>query len=189
MDKLQELSRKFDQQASRVLGPLDNNVYVSSAVSLFVVLYACSVAPRLPPVIGRVLQNPLVKVLFFFVAAYSFQKNPSAAAVAAVGLVVLFTLLTNSNFRGISLPTFNVRVPTKTVRFSAVNDNSVIAAPQGSAGMVPTSELSLFDEESSCNSRNAFFPQYANMKTDSYEARDNVSNVSGFDPTAAYASI
>lgn len=191
MDKLKDLSKQFDAQASKYLGPIDNNVYLSSAISLFVVLYACSVAPRLPNPIGWVLRNPLGKIAFFFLIAYMFQKNPSAAAVSAVGLVVVMSLLSRMS-RTSYLPSMP-SMPSMTYgkggqRYEAIDDKSVIVAEAGSAGLIPTEDLSELDGES-CASKNSFYPQYANMKTDSYVARDNISNVSGYDPTAAYSSI
>jgi hypothetical protein len=186
MDNLRTFSRQFDTTVGRYLAPIDNNVYVASALSLFVVLYACSMAPVLHPTLARFFQNPLVKIVFFFLAAYAFNRNPSAAAVAAVGLVVALYILSMVLS---SIPSFPglPRMSIPTVDSVPVDDDGILIEQEGSAGEVPMEHLTMLDKD--CMSSKSFFPQYANMTYDSYIARDNINNVGGYDPTSAYASI
>jgi len=186
MESLRNLSSNFDRNVSSLMGPVDNNAYMTTGLALFVVLYACRVAPRLPDPISRVLATSVGKLAFFFVIAYLFSKNPTTAAASSVGLVALLYVLSNGNFgRGASW-IYNYVPGSETVLRcpTSLNDGSVAVADEGSAGIRP----GYFSDDESCHTMSSF-PQYANMKTDSYEARDNIDGVSGYDSTAAYSSI
>ena len=79
---------RFDSIVKNILSPIDNNEYLSAALPLFLVLYAGLAAPKLPEYIARLFDNPLFKLLIFFLIAYSSKKNPTVAIIAAVGLMV-----------------------------------------------------------------------------------------------------
>ena len=72
---------------NKYLSVLDND-YVSSALSIFLVVYAGMAAPQLPERVARLFENTVFRVLIFFLIAYTSQKNPTVAIIAAVGLMV-----------------------------------------------------------------------------------------------------
>ena len=69
------------------LSVLDNE-HVSAALSIFLVVYAGMAAPHLPERVARLFENTVFRVLIFFLIAYTSQKNPTVAIIAAVGLMV-----------------------------------------------------------------------------------------------------
>lgn len=73
------------------------NDYVSSILSLILILYAGLVAPKLPPKIIMFLDNPIIKLLFFFLIIYISRKNATVAIISAIG--VLVTLMTISKYK------------------------------------------------------------------------------------------
>jgi hypothetical protein len=85
---------QFDRTMTGTLSSIDNNPYLSSALSLFLVLYAGLAAPQLPEYVARLFDNPLFKLLMFFLVAYSARKNPTVAIIASVGLMVSLHTLT-----------------------------------------------------------------------------------------------
>ena len=68
--------------------PVDKNEYLSTALSLILILYAGLAAPKLPEYIARLFDNPLFKLLVFFLVAYSAKKNPTVAIIAAIGVMI-----------------------------------------------------------------------------------------------------
>lgn len=85
---------QFDRTVSGALSVIDNNPYLSTSLSLFLVLYAGLAAPQLPEYVARMFDNQLFKLLIFFLVAYSSRKNPTIAIIAAVGLMVSLHTLT-----------------------------------------------------------------------------------------------
>jgi len=186
---------EFDNSTKRVLSVFDNE-YVSAALSLFLILYAAFAAPRLPERMVRWFDNPLFKLVIFFLIAYMSRKNPTVAIIAAVA--VLVTLIT--------LNRYNMNRTMMNAAHAAMAEESAVKSTEGMAGvtmdedfghqgeeMMPEEVLADLQEEAACTKnvdyRDEFYPQYVNMKPDAYMARYTGNDISGFDSTAKYASI
>ncbi len=86
----------FDNTVKKTLSIFDNQ-YVTAAVSLILILYAGLVAPKLPPTIIAFLDNPIIKILFFFLIIYISRKNATMAIIASIA--VFITLITISRYQ------------------------------------------------------------------------------------------
>jgi hypothetical protein len=77
----------FNTSVRRGLSFLEDP-YVSTGLTLFLLMYAGLAAPKLPKQVASLLKNPVVSLVVLFVVAYMNGKNPTAALLATVGLVV-----------------------------------------------------------------------------------------------------
>lgn len=77
----------FQDYWQKVQNVLDNK-YVTTALSIFFVMYGSMVAPKLPAGVAGLFKNPLVQILIFFLIAYTSVKNPTIAIIIAVGFLV-----------------------------------------------------------------------------------------------------
>ena len=84
----------FDNQINNYLGFLQNE-YATAAISLFLILYAGVIAPKLPPNVLRWFDNWIVQIALFFVIVYISNKNATIALIAAIA--VLVTLMVANN--------------------------------------------------------------------------------------------
>jgi len=215
---------QFDRTVKGALSVIDNNEYLSSALSLFLILYAGLAAPQLPEYVARLFDNPLFKLLIFFLIAYSAQKNPTVAIIASIGLMVSLHTLTRFkvNRQMVSMVAAEEAAAQEAAAQEAAAQEAAAQGPIEGYGAeeldmesvsspeegIPEAALAELLAESgaplevamdgvtnipSCakraNFRNSFYPQYVNMKPDSYDARFTGGDVSGYDASAAYASI
>lgn len=88
MNQLNNISSEFDNQVNGLLSGINSNKYLSTALSVFLILYASLAAPKLPESIARLFDNTLFKGLICFLIAYMGNKNPTVAIISAVGLIV-----------------------------------------------------------------------------------------------------
>lgn len=77
----------FDNNVDSFLSFLDNE-YVAAGVSLFLVLYAGIIAPKLPAYILGYINNWFVQLALFFAIVYVSNKNATVALIAAVAVLV-----------------------------------------------------------------------------------------------------
>lgn len=219
MDQFNTAVNTFDTSVNRFMSRIDNNEYLSSALTLFLILYAGLAAPKLPEGIARLFDNIFFKVLVLFLIAYTARKEPTVAIVAAVGLMVSLHTLNRIKF-------FNsvnnmVRaeegmeaeleaavaeaegIPQElAVEEASIMPEAVIpeeALQELQEGPAPLPEEGVEQEgrpngmafgQAGCtrtgNFRNSFYPQYVNMKPDSYMARYTGNDVGGYDASARY---
>ena len=92
MNTLDSVIKGFDSSINTVMDKVDHNEYVSTALSLFLILYAAVAAPRLPKYVVKLFDNIFVKLLLFFLIAYIARRNPTVAILSAIAVMV--TLLT-----------------------------------------------------------------------------------------------
>ncbi|QKF93861.1 hypothetical protein QKU48_gp0403 [Fadolivirus algeromassiliense] len=206
MDKLDNAVKSFDNAARGLLSYIDNNEYVTAMLTIFLIVYASYAAPKLPPYILKLFDNPLFKLLIFFLIVYTARKNPTVSIVAAVALMVtihalnkfkvdqLMAQLVCKDKEGMeSLPehiaSYDLPVPSNELVMEE------ISTPEALVHEAAVSELAMESKEEptgcarKANFRNSFYPQYVNLKPDAYKARYTGNEVNGFDPNAAYASI
>jgi len=82
---------KIAQNLSKLLmKPLSllENKYIAGAVKIFLILYAATVAPKLPNFLANALKNPLVKLFILFLIVYTGIKDPVTSLLIAVGFTV-----------------------------------------------------------------------------------------------------
>jgi hypothetical protein len=87
------MQQKIDKTISGYLKVLDNQ-YVSTAITLALILYAGVAAPKLPESMAKLLDNSIVKLLLFILIAFIAKKNITIAIVAAIGVMVTLQTLT-----------------------------------------------------------------------------------------------
>jgi len=181
----------------KVVSTLDNNRYVSLGLLAFLVVYAALVAPRLPAYAASVFDNPLFRVLVFFLIAYSAQTNPTAAILAAVGVLISMQRLNRIKadaamagaVEGMDSTAASVDTPKPVVAaVSPATEGEVAevpaAVPSGAedgADQYPETEGS----EESCPSMtdSAGWPQYTSNPANSFERENAAAPVVGFNVT------
>lgn len=97
---MSSLLDSFDNAFKSNFSFLDNQ-YVSGTLSLLLILYASSVAPKLPNYVAKWMDNIVVRGIVFFLIVYLTQKNPSLALI--VSLAVLVTLMVLSKNKSESM--------------------------------------------------------------------------------------
>ncbi len=209
---------RFDSTVKNMMSVVDNNEYLSAALSVLLVVYAGVVAPKLPEYVIRFFDNPIFKLLVFFLIAYNAKKNPTVAIISAVALMVTLHTLQKYDI--------NRKMAVMVAQEEAASRPQMMAPRQRPAmmeshheGMDPSLSMEEgsimadhIDQEAlaelqevgmppqvpgpalrgcskQANYRNSFYPQYANMKPDAYMARYSGNDIAGFDSTAKYASI
>lgn len=165
MNALENITRQFDNTVNTGMNFVDQNQYISVALGLFLILYAGLAAPKLPESIAKLFDNMLFKFIVLFLVAYGARKNPTVAIIAVVGLLVSIQALNRIKLNKALMTIFGTE-----------GMETVSAEAEASGGCTQTGQY-----------RNAFYPQYVNMKPDAYLARYTNDNVSGFDPSASYA--
>ena len=88
------VKNNFDTQVDSYLGFLKNE-YAVAGISLFLILYAGVIAPKLPSNILKWFDNWIVQVALFFAIVYISKKNATVALITAVA--VLVTLMVANN--------------------------------------------------------------------------------------------
>ena len=170
---------------------VNENKYVSSAISLFLILYAGLAAPKLPRKFAKIFENPIVKLIIFFLIAYTARKDPNVAIIAAVGLMVSLYTLSRYNFDDKIIKYLDTEYDYYKKKLLRENMKDV-SKPQ-----YQVSEEDLQQMSSNVNScvktakyRNKFYPQYVDMKPEiAYEARYSGDTVQGYDDTPGYSSL
>lgn|SRR3989344_1618651 len=79
---------------SNFLSIVYKNEYVFAGLVLFFVLYASSIAPKLPKSFIKIMNHPIIKIVLFFVIALMTKHNPIVAIIVAIGMFVLLNILT-----------------------------------------------------------------------------------------------
>ena len=64
------------------------NKYVAGALKMFLILYASTIAPKLPMFMEDVLRNTLIKMLILFLIIYTGSKDPMLSLLIAIGFVL-----------------------------------------------------------------------------------------------------
>ena len=84
------MSKVMSKVAKAFMKPLAllENKYVSGALKIFLILYAATVAPKLPNFLAKALKNPAIKLLVLFLIVYTGVKDPMLSLLIAVGFTV-----------------------------------------------------------------------------------------------------
>jgi len=195
MDSLNDAAKNFDATVTNWLSFLDNE-YISGALIIFLIVYASYAAPKLPPYILKLFDNPLFKLLIFFLIVYSAKKNPTVAIIAAVGLMVTIHALNKLKLDQMLM---------RAVQRENMDDLAMMQQPSrltvedaySSEEMIPESAVVGISEEvksqpgcvKKSKYRNEFYPQYVNLNPEAYAARYNGKDVDGYDVNADYVKF
>lgn len=76
MNIIKEFESVFDRGLS--------NPYINTSLKVFLTLYAALVAPKLPPVIAKLMDNILVKISFAFLIVFMATKDTGIALLIAI---------------------------------------------------------------------------------------------------------
>ena len=71
-----------------------DNKYMSSGLTLFLVLYAGLAAPQLPERIAELFENEIFKLFIMFMIAYMSTKDTTVALLVAIGFAISIQTLT-----------------------------------------------------------------------------------------------
>jgi hypothetical protein len=209
MDQLKNTATIFDNTVKGWMSVIDNNEYLTAALIIFLIVYASYAAPKLPPYILHLFDNPLFKLLIFFLIVYSAKKNPTVAIIAAVALMVSIHALNK-----LKLDQMMMRfIEQDRERMANISYNPMaeyqgipkpanelvmehVTHPESSMNMASIEELREENKSEPGSEnidqneyKNGFYPQYANVKQEAYLGAFTGNNVGGFDPQSAYASI
>lgn len=115
MENFNTYSERFDNSVNRLITPLKND-YTTAAISLFLILYAGIIAPKLPNGVLRWFNHWLVQIALFFAIVLVSGKNPTVALIAAVAVLVTLMVANNQI-------TINIASSNMSERFaSKIND-------------------------------------------------------------------
>lgn len=78
---------QIDKTIKESLSFLDNE-YINAGLSLFLILYASMVAPKLPNFLVNLFDNYLFKFLMFFLIVYISRKDVTIAIICSVAVMV-----------------------------------------------------------------------------------------------------
>lgn len=196
MDTLNDAVKNFDSTVTNSLSFLDNE-YVSGALTIFLIVYASYAAPRLPPYILRLFDNPLFKLLIFFLIVYSAKKNPTIAIIAAVGLMVTIHALNKLKLDQMLMQAVqkenmdDIAMMQQHPRGLSVEDayNAEEMIPESAVASIQAEVKSQPGCVKKSKYRNEFYPQYVNLNPEAYMARYNNKDVDGYDADADYVKF
>ncbi len=178
---------------------VDKNKYVSSAIALFLILYASLAAPKLPRRFAKIFKNPIVQIIIFFLIAYTAKKDPKIAIIAAVGLMISLYTLSKYNFDDKIINYLDTEYKYYKEKIIRKNIKDV-RGPQHQVAEEDLNKMSLdvnrnlhkipLGTQESCTKvakyRNDFYPQYVNMKPWPYESKYPGNTVKGYDGAPGY---
>ncbi len=78
---------------------LHQNKYVSTTLSLFLAMYAALARPAFPPVLKKLFDNPVFRILILSLVVYSSHKDPQLAIMVAVAFTVTLNLLSEQEVK------------------------------------------------------------------------------------------
>ena len=97
MEEVQKIIMPLVAPAEKILNRGLDNVYISTALKVFIGLYAAFAAPKLPPSLVNLMDNVLVRIGFAFIIVFMAVRDPSIAIMVAVAFII--TLQTANKYR------------------------------------------------------------------------------------------
>lgn len=213
MDNFNDTFVNYNNNVKGWFSSMGNKEYIITALGLILIVYASYAVPKLPLNILKLFDNPLFKLLVFFLIVWLAQVNPTIAIIAAVALMVTIHTLNKAQLNEkINILAFKHKEGMNNL-FDNCNKSKLLSfgdqyqhqytmedIVKSDEFLQEDSVLELQEEKKEepihipinndgCvqhdNFRNNFYPQYINMKQNTYLGND----VNGFDPNAGYASI
>ena len=84
MKNVQNVLTKGEELLDKALG----NVYVSTSLKVFLVLYAALAAPELPKNVSDILNNVVVRIIAAAIIVLLATKDPSLAIISSIAFVL-----------------------------------------------------------------------------------------------------
>lgn len=75
-----------------------DNPYIAGALTVFLIVYAGAVAPKLPDYVIKMFDYTAVKLVMFFLIVFLSRKNATVALVASIALMVSIMALNRLKF-------------------------------------------------------------------------------------------
>lgn len=183
---------RIDQTMNEYLGVLDNE-YVSSAVTLVLILYASLAAPKLPENVAKLFDNTAFKLVIFFLIAYTAKKSPTVAAVSAAGVMISLQTLNryevNKKMVEVAKPTVMGPGDEKSTQVHNQEPTPVSEVPIEAAAVPTISSESVPDVEEFASVDSVCTMQTAPADLSIYEQKNADGPVTGFEGDDAYATL
>jgi len=96
-EQIQNIVGNVMSESENILNRALDNEYISTAIKIFLGLYAALAAPQLPKSLVSLLDNIFVRILFAFSIVFMATRDPSIALMIAVAFIV--TLQTANKMR------------------------------------------------------------------------------------------
>ena len=84
MEEVQNIVSNGEKVLNRAL----DNIYISTAIKVFIGLYAGFAAPKLPPTLVNLMDNIFVRIMVAFVIVLTATRDPSIAILIAVAFII-----------------------------------------------------------------------------------------------------
>ena len=101
MNQIKTFSKSILSELEKILNRGLDNIYLNTALKVFLVLYAALAAPRFPPKLVFLMDNVFVRIGISFLIVFMALKDPSLALIIAV--VFIITLQTANKLRLINM--------------------------------------------------------------------------------------
>ena len=122
MEEVQNIISPLVSGSEKILNRALDNVYISTALKVFIGLYAAFAAPKLPPTLVNLMDNTLVRIAFAFVIVLTATRDPSLAIMVAVAFII--TLQTANKYRLINT-SLSVSQPGESTWLPSAQDEVV----------------------------------------------------------------
>jgi hypothetical protein len=119
MEEVQNIINPVVDASEKVLNRALDNVYISTAIKVFIGLYAAFAAPKLPPSLVNLMDNTFVRIIFAFVIVLTATRDPSIAILIAIAFII--TLQTANKHRLINT-TLSVSQPGESSWLPSAKD-------------------------------------------------------------------
>lgn len=168
-----------DNKMKELVFRLDSNEYVSSFIILFLIVYSAYLVNRVPIHILNYLDNVIVKLVIFFFIIYFLKQNPTIALMLTIAYLVSVQMLHKFTLDQNMLLLMSHEPMANIDQFNEIEHVEV------DGESLSESALNELQNET----KNEFYPQYANIKKVAHKGMFDGNSVNGFDSTAGYASI
>ena len=128
MNQVRKLTRPIISEVEKILNRSLDNVYLNTALKVFLVLYAALAAPKFPSKLAFLMDNIFVRIGVSFLIVFMALRDPGLALMIAVAFVI--TLQTASKMRLIdtnlsqSLPGETSWLPSAKEGFTDTTDET-----------------------------------------------------------------
>ena len=97
MKQIRKITTPLISEMEKVLNRALDNVYINTALKVFLVLYAALAAPKFPPKLVFLMDNTLVRICIAFLIVFMALRDPAMALMIAIAFIV--TLQTANRLR------------------------------------------------------------------------------------------
>uniref|UniRef100_A0A6C0B3J8 Uncharacterized protein n=1 Tax=viral metagenome TaxID=1070528 RepID=A0A6C0B3J8_9ZZZZ len=88
MNQIKKLTKPIISEIEKILNRGLDNVYLNTALKVFLVLYAALAAPQFPPKLAFLMDNIFVRIGVSFLIVFMALRDPGMALIIAVAFVI-----------------------------------------------------------------------------------------------------